>query len=162
MEENNNTPKTRKKGNTGAHLRDNPNRVVCSGPRVNYPATVRFSSKKYKLPGDLEIGKPMLDIRTADLQDRVRNGANWEDLEWHYLVSQTNLKEHFELAYNQAQAQLRMTLKKDMIENKAQQKWLSQQFLGMKESPTTTNPGEQLTEEQINEQLSAIFNKLKP
>jgi len=131
----------------------------------NTPIEIKFSMREYYLPGDMEISEVSITINRDELAAFVSNGAKWEQLENYYQVSQTNLKEHFNLVYNQATAKLQMELLASMKETaitgtSSMQKWLSQQWLGMSEvvKPTVE---ETLTEEQINEQLNAIFNKGK-
>lgn len=123
---------------------------------------VKFQSGKYYLPGDMEIADVVITVNRDELADFVADGAKWEQLEQYYQVSQTNLKEHFSIAYAQARAKLEMELLKAMKENAktgsaAMQKWLSQQWLGMSEELTVQE--EEVDIGSIDEKLQQLLNK---
>ena len=135
------------------------------GAKKNTLANINFLSGSYYLPGDLVVGLPYVTIKREEFKELVRNGAKWSQLENYYQISVTYLKPHFEHVYNQAQAELEIRLLKSMSKNAEEGnasllKWLSQNWLGMSEV-TKEDSTPQLSEDQINEQLSALLNKKK-
>lgn len=155
----------KKRGNPAMGEIGKKNKGPSPGPRTNTISKIKFKARSYHLPGDIVIGLPAVTIDRDELAEFVTNGAKWGQIENYYQVSQTNLKEHFEYVYNQARAKLEMKLLSGMVKaadegSASLSKWLSIQWLDMKDAPALT-PQSDLSEEEITKQLNAIFNKNK-
>lgn len=136
-----------------------------TGPRKNNQSTVIFKRKQYYLPGDIELGLPCVLITRDEIKELAIIGAEWEEIENLYQVSQNDIKKHYDGIYNQGLAIYKIELRRTIVNNSKKdkgsgdRKMLAQNSIGMSDKITEKSDQPKLSESDVKSKLEALLKK---